>query len=103
MIQLALPSPAGELDVNTTVTFLEQWRRVSLPVSERRATRTALAQIHNNLVHPCLGKRQMPNDRIEPAWMASPCPDVTITWTGMWNDPATPVLLTLTSLTDSES
>lgn len=81
--------------VAVTTSWLRAWRKLPLSLTQRIAVRTACVQVTHDRVHPCLGKRQLPLEPVG-AWMASPCPGVTITWRLHWSEPGVPVMLTLT-------
>lgn len=85
----------GTVPVKVTLGWLHAWRRLPLTLTQRSTVRTACTQISRDKIHPCLGKRRVDMEPIG-AWMASPCPGVTVTWRPHWNDSTVPVMLTLT-------
>lgn len=95
VMRLEVSNAHADVAVHCTLTWLDQWRRLPLSVSARHAIRTAASQIHRDIVHPCLGKRTMPD--ADGYWMASPYDAITITWCAHWSEPTVPVLLTLDS------
>lgn len=87
----------GEMvPVTVTAGWIAAWRDAPLTLQQRLAIKHACTQISRDRVHPCLGKRGLVIDGSGEAWMASPCPGVTVTWRAHWSQFAVPVMMTLT-------
>lgn len=83
--------------IAVTATFMRAWRNNPLTAKEAALVRTACAQIANDRVHPCLGKRVAAVEPVGSTWIASPSPGVQVTWRAHWSHPEVPVMMTVES------